>query len=276
MIEREAGVEADRAKIARVIYNRLVLPDAARHRRDRLCTARPRPALDPTPAVLRTASDPGPVQHVSEYRSAADADRQSRPGVDPGCAPPGAQPVGRRPDLRRSARSEPVLLPVLRARERGRQPRVRRHAASSTTPTSKRRAKPGFCERIRQGRSGRSRGPDRFAGRPQPVAGHPSGRVRRGRDRLVVRRPRGGRGSWRRGGRGDAVAGHRRDVGHHAAQDRRRRRGRPARAGGAVVAVGQHGELGRRGVGRVEHRRRRVRRLVGRGRHRRRLRHGSP
>ena len=44
------------------------------------------------------------------------------------------------------------------------------------------------------------------------------------------------------------LLGHRRNVGHDAAQDRRRRRGRPARAGGAVVAVGQHGELGRRRV----------------------------
>ena len=48
MIEREAKTDEDRAKIARVIYNRLRSGHAAGDRRQRAATARSRPGLDPT------------------------------------------------------------------------------------------------------------------------------------------------------------------------------------------------------------------------------------
>ena len=86
LIEREAKTDEDRAKIARVIYNRLEQGDAAgdrRHRALRHAAGGPRSRRDP---VQRPARDAGLLEHVPEHRPAADADRQPRPGVDPGRA----------------------------------------------------------------------------------------------------------------------------------------------------------------------------------------------
>jgi UPF0755 protein len=102
MIEREAAVDEDRAKIARVIYNRL---------------SRGMPLqIDAT------------LYYLPVPEPAADADRQRRAGLDPGGDEPGAEPAADRPDLRRRAGRRTVRVPVLRARRRERRPRVRGHA----------------------------------------------------------------------------------------------------------------------------------------------------
>ena len=87
-----------------------------------------------------------PVQHVPAQGPAADADRQPRPGVDPGCAQPGPQSVGRRPDLPGPARPDArVRVPLLRARQRGRRTRLRRDGRAA--PGERRRAprRQGCC-----------------------------------------------------------------------------------------------------------------------------------
>ena len=107
MIEREAKLPEDRAKIARVIYNRLG-------------PFSPYPQLQIDATLLlqpgsgaehrRAAPDRLAVQHVPAHRSAADADRQPRPGVDPRRAAPRAEPAARRPGLPGAAR--PDQLPA--------------------------------------------------------------------------------------------------------------------------------------------------------------------
>ena len=154
---------------------------AARHRRVGVLRRHPGGARH-EPAVLRAAHGRRAVEHIPAHRSAADADRQPGPGVDPGGPEPGSQPGSRRPDLRRSARtpisaSTTTTCSVPRTAATCSPPR-----ASSTTPTSR---PPSRLDSFEFARCA-----DRLAGRPQPVADDPSGGVRGSRRRLVVRRVR--------------------------------------------------------------------------------------
>ena len=85
MIEKEAKLDEDRAKIARVIYNRLFIGmnlqiDAT------LLYGQPEGRL-----TERFGEDRRPLQHVPAVRSAADPDRQPRAGIDPCCLESGPQ-----------------------------------------------------------------------------------------------------------------------------------------------------------------------------------------
>ena len=227
MIEREAGSTRTGAKIARVIYNRLFLEmplqiDAA------VYYGATRRGSTP-PAVLRAPPDrQARTTRICERRPAADADRQPRPGVDPGGAQPGAEPVGGRPDLRRSCPTRRrcfYLYYVLANEDGGHAFAVDARAAPGQRRWPPRR--PGCCERV---------GPH---GGLAALIGSPVATACR-RPSTTPRSTRPGstgatsRSRWRRGGggggRGDAGAGHRRAVGHDAAQARRRRRGRPVGA----------------------------------------------
>ena len=183
MIEREAKIDEDRPKIARVIYNRLYLGHAAADRRH--AALRPGPATTPFADARGTIDTP---YNTYLHRPAADADRQPRPGVDRGGAHPAPNPAGR-PDLCRRCPADAVHVPLLRARRRGRPPRLRgdlRPARGQRRRGRKLRA----C-------SGDRRPPPGVAavigapGRAQPVAGDPQRRVRRAGLDWVVRRVRG-------------------------------------------------------------------------------------
>ena len=119
-------------------------------------TARSSTGSDPDAIPFGQQRQTPAVQHVPATGPAADADRQPRPGVDPGRAQPGAEPARRAtrcaPDLP-DGRDVPV--PVLRARRRGRQPRLRRrrceqHEANVQT----RAATPACCDVIVGARRG--------------------------------------------------------------------------------------------------------------------------
>ena len=87
MIEREAKVDEDRPKIARVILNRFQMGMPLQ--------------IDATllygqPAGTSISDVDQPrhaVQHVPAHRATADTDRQPRPGLDPGRRQPGARSV---------------------------------------------------------------------------------------------------------------------------------------------------------------------------------------
>ena len=111
MIEKEAKVDEDRPKIARVIFNRLVLGmplqiDAT------LLYGQP-PGSSPT----ALAPDRHAVQHVHAHRAAADADRQPGSGLDPGGAQPGTDPSQGDP-ICADLPDRPMPLPVLRGGRR--------------------------------------------------------------------------------------------------------------------------------------------------------------
>ena len=76
IIEKEAKLDEDRAKIARVIYNRLFIGMNLQIDATLLYGQPP----GSSPSAL--SADPRAVQHVPQPRSAADADRQPRPRVD--------------------------------------------------------------------------------------------------------------------------------------------------------------------------------------------------
>jgi uncharacterized YceG family protein len=126
MIEKEAKLDVDRPKIARVIYNRLFIGmnlqiDATLYYQGDRDT--PFPVLRQTPGPYNTYLQPGPP---------ADAHREPRPGVDPRRAQPGRQPAVGRPDLSGPRRPDPgVPVPVLRARRRTGRTRVRSHARAA-------------------------------------------------------------------------------------------------------------------------------------------------
>ncbi len=89
MIEKEAKLDEDRPKIARVIYNRLYgnMPlqiDATLYYGN-----------DRSTPFSELRQIDGPVQHVPATGPPADADLQPGPGVDQGCAQPRPQSVGR-------------------------------------------------------------------------------------------------------------------------------------------------------------------------------------
>ena len=87
MIEKEAKTEDDRPMIARVIYNRLALGMKlqidATVIYDVPATGATRSTLDDRP---RSHAARHAVEHLPPRRAAADADRQSRPGIDRGGA----------------------------------------------------------------------------------------------------------------------------------------------------------------------------------------------
>ena len=144
------------------------------------------------PSHLRAAPDRHAVQHVPAHRAPADADRQPRPGVDPGRAQPGAQPAVGRPDLPgaarpdRTVRSTSTCSPTSdgghafavthRAARGERRRRPRRRAAASDRSDSRRDA---------------AGGRDRLAGAALAVAGAAQRRLRCGRARLGDGRVRG-------------------------------------------------------------------------------------
>ena len=122
MIEREAKLPEDRAKIARVIYNRLG-------------PFSPYPQLqidatllynqDPALSIGELRQIDTPVQHVPAHRSSADADRQPRPGVDPRRVAPRAEPAFWRPGLPGAPGPDQLPAVLLRPRQRGRRSCVR-------------------------------------------------------------------------------------------------------------------------------------------------------
>ena len=104
MIERETVVPAERALVSAVIYNRLDADMPLGDRRDApLRPRRPRNAA----ADEGRPREPLAVQHAPVQGAAADADREPRAGVDPGCRAPGE---GRLPLLRSEARQAAPLL----------------------------------------------------------------------------------------------------------------------------------------------------------------------
>ena len=89
MIETEAKVDEDRPKIARVIYNRSGTAACRCRSTPRCSTARTADCpFDDAAVGIDT-----PYNTYLHTGSAADADRQPRPGLDPGRAQPGAEPV---------------------------------------------------------------------------------------------------------------------------------------------------------------------------------------
>ena len=131
MIEREAKVPEDRAKISRVIYNRLGLSllapdDPIRLQIDATVLYGAELAgLDPDLSFAELRVIDGPYNTYSATWTAADADRQPGSCIDRGGAEPGAESVRRRPDLRRARRAHQLRVHLLRDRRRGRAPRVR-------------------------------------------------------------------------------------------------------------------------------------------------------
>ncbi len=135
LIEREAKVPEDRAKISKVIHNRLAdtafgIPFRVA---DRRVGALRRRAGGPRPGtfVRRTASDRRALEHLHPPRSARHADRQARTSVDRSSPQPSARPTGRRPHLRRAAQSHRLPVSLLRDRRRRRPPRVRRRTVAT-------------------------------------------------------------------------------------------------------------------------------------------------
>jgi hypothetical protein len=126
LIEREAKVEEDRAKISAVIRNRLFVSmnleiDATLYY-----------GQDPDTSFTVLRNIDSPVQHLHVPGAATDADRQPRPGVDPRCAQPGAATAAERSDVSGARRSHPVLLLLLRAGRHRRPPRVRAHLRAAS------------------------------------------------------------------------------------------------------------------------------------------------
>ena len=156
--------------------------------------------------------------------------------------------------------ADAVQVPLLRARRRGRQPRLRRDARAARGERADARRAAGAA-RTDHRRDARRRG-DRLAGAALAVAGDAQRRVRRRRARLGVRRVRGGAGR-RRARRSTAmralgIGGLSVTMPH---KERRRRGRRRARPGGRGAAVGQHRRAARRRAARrPQHRRRRLRR----------------
>ena len=223
MIEREAQLPSDRAKVAAVIYNRLKagIPlgiDAtiyyAVESAKNIPTYTKR--TDRIAAACRLA-----VQHAHSQRAAADADLEPRRRLDPGGRAPG-----------------PRLLPVLRGRRRRlRRAEVRDHR--SQVPGRRRRPtkRPSVetavtCRPASTADAAARRA--RVAGRPQPLARDAERRARGARARrLALPAPAGAAGAVRR----DRPRARRRRV-------RRRQRHDPAQGGGA--RAGRRGE--RRGA----------------------------
>ena len=136
MIEREAKLPEDRPKIARVIYNRLG-------------PFSPYPQLqidatllynqDPALSIGELRQIDSPYNTYLHTGSAADADRQPRPGVDPRRAAPRAEPAVGRPGLPGAARPDQLPDLLLRARQRGRRSCVR---GDPRTARAQRRRRP--------------------------------------------------------------------------------------------------------------------------------------
>ena len=89
MIEKEAKLDEDRAKISRVIYNRLFIGmnlqiDAT------LLYGQP-----PGSSQTELSRDSGALQHLPEPGPATDTDREPWAGLDPRRAEPGPEPAAR-------------------------------------------------------------------------------------------------------------------------------------------------------------------------------------
>ena len=234
IIEREAKVDEDRAKIARVIYNRLTLGMPLQIDATLFYQQDQNRPFDELKAIDT------PYNTYLLHRPAAHADRQPRPGLDPGRAQPGAEPARRRPECqlcRGPARRTPCLylyyvladedgghafavtLDQHEANVRGRAPRRaccdhrrhhgwRRSSAPRCATACRRRS---TTRRSRQPASTGCTSPSRS---PRAT---PTGALD-----------------------GDAGARARRPVGHDAAQGGRRRLGRRARPRRRGAAQRQH------------------------------------
>ena len=235
MIEKEAKLDEDRAKIARVIYNRLFIGmnlqiDAT------LLYGRPhgipfaelrQQIAGPYNTYLNPGLPPTPI---------ANPGRASiRAALNPAPNPPSGDPI-----CQVLRRSDPgVHLPLLRARQRGRWPCVRGHARAARGQRRGPRRQPACCESpIPVGHPAGGR--DRVAGSALAVAGDPQRSVRGVRARLAVRRVRAGRRAGPRSDRGDAAC-----SGSAAMRSRCRTRptspgGRRDRRGRAGARLGQH------------------------------------
>ena len=197
MIEREAKVPEDRAKIARVIYNRLGLSaidpenpiplqiDAT------VLYGRDQAGLDPDLPFSELRQIDGPYntylrRAFPRPRSPTRAARRSRRrSTRRPIRPPATRSVPNSP-IRRSVRTSTTSSPTRTVATSS--PR----SSGSTNATSSWPARPACCDVAQAG------GTHRVAGRAQPVAGHPPGRLRRGRCRLDLCRVRCGRRSRRR------------------------------------------------------------------------------
>ena len=173
----------DRAKISRVIHNRLffsaVNPDAPFPLQidATVLYGRDQAGLDPELPFSQAPHDRHPVQHLSASRAAPHADRSARARLDPSSAEPGAEPAGRRPDLRRTRRTRPSASTCTTSSPTRTAATCSPPSCGSTSATSSWPARPGCCEPTPVG------GADRLTGRTQPVAGDPPGGIRRGRCR---------------------------------------------------------------------------------------------
>ena len=161
MVEREAQLPGDRAKVAAVIYNRLRLNMALGiDSTIRYALNDYTQPLDRRPARARLS-----LQHPHPSRPTADADQQSRRRRD----------RSRRAPRPRSATSTTWLAPTAAASWSS--PPASPGSNATPRPTAKRCARTAGTSR-RAGRSHRRRGADaalgspRLAGRAQPLAGY--------------------------------------------------------------------------------------------------------
>ena len=274
LIEREAKTDEDRAKIARVIYNRLAIGMPLQHRRQRALRhgpGRSRSDPDVTPftqqrempgpwnTYLNQGLPPTPIANPGRASIQAALNPAPNPSVgDPLCA---GLPEG----------VACQYLYYVLANEEG------SHAFAVTPEqheanVQRRRGRPaGLTRRMRVAAVIGS--PVQHSLSP---ALHNAAFRAAGLDWVYVAFEVAPGSAAARAG-GDAHARARRAVGDDAAQGGRRRGRRRAGAGGGGAAVGEHGGLVGRTARRPQHRRRRVRRLarrVGRRRRRRSRRRG--
>ncbi len=179
MIEREAQVPSDRAKIAAVIYNRLKagIPigiDAAIYYAVENADNIPTYTKELTASQLQIELG---LQHAPPQRAAADADLEPRRGLDPGGGAPGA----RAPTCTTSP------APTAAA---SRSSRPRKRSSMKTSRLTKPPSAPTAVTcRPASITDAEARRP-RVAGRPQPLARDPQRRARRARvERLALPAP---------------------------------------------------------------------------------------
>ena len=219
MVEREAQIPGDRAKIAAVIYNRLRegIPlgiDATIYYAVELATGIPTYTHELSEAQLHIDS---PYNTRTAHRPAADADLKPRAGLDRS----GGQPA-----------HVPYLYYVAGADGCGEQVFSNTLAEfEAHAPPTRRRSKRTAGTRRPASTSDAAPRRPRLAGRAQPLAGDPQRRARRPRDgRLALPAAAGPPGAVRRDRRARSGSGLPRRERHDPAQARGAGARRHARA----------------------------------------------